>query len=67
MFMFLRPEICRQLPLDSNSEWTSLLRANGWQLIASIGLEPSNILAMPGAPTKKARRNKSTGFYKSNY
>src|SRR5574344_1726191 len=36
MFVFLRPELCRQLPSDSTSRWTPLLLANGWQLPAPI-------------------------------
>jgi len=36
MFVFLGPELCRQLPSDSTSQWTPLLLANGWQLHAPI-------------------------------
>ena len=36
VFVFLRPELCRQLPSDSISRWTPLLLANGWQLPAPI-------------------------------
>ena len=36
MFVFLGPELCRQLPSDSTSRWTPLLLANGWRLHAPI-------------------------------
>jgi len=32
MFVFLGPELCRQLPSDSTSRWTLLLLVNGWKL-----------------------------------
>lgn len=36
VFVFLGPELCRQLPSDSTSQWTPLLLANGWRLHTPI-------------------------------
>ena len=36
VFVFLGPELCRQLPSDSTSQWTPLLLANGWRLQTPI-------------------------------
>ena len=36
VFVFLGPELCRQLPSDPTSRWTPLLLANGWRLHAPI-------------------------------
>jgi hypothetical protein len=36
VFVFLGPELCRQLPSDSTSRWTPLLLANGWRLQTPI-------------------------------
>jgi len=36
VFVFLGPELCRQLPSDSTSRWTPLLLANGWWLQTPI-------------------------------
>ena len=35
-FLFVRPDICRQLPSDSTSRWTPLLLANKDELIGSL-------------------------------